>query len=111
MTKENGLEYEVFKEGEQEFNIFEEFVQKHIFDGISNAVARLKKEEHGDGCGCLNCTRTAMDKANALIDFVADDDETARHYHFYLVFGSGTFKVVQGNAARDQWTSDHREDV
>ena len=109
MAKENGLEYEVFKEGEQGASVFDEFVHDFVYDGIKNAVARLKKEEHGDGCGCLNCTRTAMEKANELIDFVADDDETARHYHFYLVFGPGTFGVVQGSAARDQWLSEHKD--
>lgn len=118
MKKENGLEYAVFygensdipeEKSSQEYTAFDEFLEESVYEQLTKAAAEIAKEKSGRGCGCINCARMAVEKANNLIDFIADDDIQASHYRFYIIPTLGSFTIVQGIAARDQWRADHKE--
>jgi len=74
---------------ERENEIVEDFVYRQTVE----AVSRVEKIRRGEGCRCRNCILSAVKEANSWIDFLANDEDLADSYHFYVYKKKGTLEI------------------
>lgn len=70
--------------------------QKHVEEYLNRrfteSLERITKEIHGDGCGCNQCARMAVDDINKYVDLITHDG--ADDLHFGLTFINGYAEIV-----------------
>lgn len=45
-------------------------IQDYVLENSLQSHLKLKKEQHGQGCGCLNCLKTAVYDLNLWLEFL-----------------------------------------
>jgi len=70
-----------------------DIIENYVFRQTADAVSRVEKIRRGGGCGCRNCVLSAVREANSWIDFLANDEDLADGYHYYIYEQNGILRI------------------
>ena len=60
-----------------------EFTKERVLESVD----KLKREEHGYGCGCIECKRYVVDKYNSWVEFLRPNLDNPDRYMFRVENG------------------------